>query len=75
MYAIERIAGEDLLLNYERVKVKLEKAMQGSGRILLRASGTEPLIRVMVQGESLKKVESASNDIVALIESQTKEIS
>ena len=30
MYTIERIAGEDLLLNYERVKVKLEKALEYS---------------------------------------------
>jgi len=30
MYAIERIAGEELLLNYERVKVKLEKALEYS---------------------------------------------
>jgi hypothetical protein len=30
MYTIERIAGENLLLNYERVKVALEKALEYS---------------------------------------------
>ena len=50
---------------------KLERAMQGAGRILLRASGTEPLIRVMVQGESISLVESACKEMVAMIEQQT----
>lgn len=55
------------------LKDKLESSMMGAGRILLRASGTEPLIRVMVQGESRKKVNTASDEMVALIESQNKE--
>ena len=28
-----------------------EKELDGTGRVLLRASGTEPLIRVMVEGK------------------------
>ena len=28
------------------------KALSGKGRLLLRASGTEPLIRIMAEGES-----------------------
>lgn len=40
----------------ERIKV-LEKSLKGEGRVLLRPSGTEPLLRVMVEGinESLVK--------------------
>jgi phosphoglucosamine mutase len=34
-----------------------ERDMNGHGRVLLRASGTEPLIRVMVEGEERLKVE------------------
>jgi phosphoglucosamine mutase len=42
-----------------RAKVKeVEGDMNGHGRVLLRASGTEPLIRVMVEGEDKHKVES-----------------
>jgi phosphoglucosamine mutase len=29
-----------------------EEALDGSGRVLVRASGTEPLVRVMVEAES-----------------------
>ena len=56
------------------LQTKLEKDMEGSGRILIRASGTEPLIRVMVQGESRVKVESVCNEMVEMIELQTSEV-
>jgi len=34
-----------------------EQRMAGQGRVLVRASGTEPLIRIMVEGETLEVVE------------------
>lgn len=39
-----------------RVVAEAEKDLAGKGRVLLRASGTEPVIRVMVEGQSQKKV-------------------
>ena len=36
---------------------KAEQAMAGSGRVLVRASGTEPLLRVMVEAEQMQQVE------------------
>jgi phosphoglucosamine mutase len=36
---------------------KAEQAMAGSGRVLVRASGTEPLLRVMVEAERMEQVE------------------
>jgi len=35
---------------------EVEKKLKGNGRVLLRPSGTEPLIRVMVEGEDEKEV-------------------
>lgn len=40
-----------------------EKKLNGRGRVLLRASGTEPLIRVMVEGEDDELVSQLANDI------------
>ncbi len=41
----------------------VEKSLNGKGRVLLRASGTEPLIRVMVEGEDEKQVTAYAQQI------------
>ena len=43
---------------------QVEKALGDKGRVLLRASGTEPLIRVMVEGEDETKVKKYANSLV-----------
>ncbi len=40
-----------------------EDEFKGAGRVLLRASGTEPLIRVMVEGEDINLVDKWANEI------------
>ncbi|HCB99701.1 MAG TPA: phosphoglucosamine mutase [Ruminococcaceae bacterium] len=47
-----------------------EKSLSGDGRILLRASGTEPLIRVMVEGENLDLIEKLANDVANVVKAQ-----
>jgi len=42
----------------------VEKKMAGKGRVLLRSSGTEPLIRVMVEGENLDDVVKYADQLV-----------
>jgi phosphoglucosamine mutase len=42
----------------------IEKKLGNTGRVLLRASGTEPLIRVMVEGENQDKVTDYANQLV-----------
>ena len=41
--------------------------MNGVGRILVRKSGTEPVIRVMVEGEDEKLLREVVSDVVAVI--------
>jgi phosphoglucosamine mutase len=45
----------------------LEKKLGASGRILVRPSGTEPVIRVMVEGTNRKKIEAMADELCALI--------
>lgn len=43
--------------------IKAEKTLNGAGRVLLRASGTEPKIRVMVEGQDGALVQKLAEDI------------
>lgn len=45
-----------------------EAAMNGAGRILVRYSGTEPVARVMVEGEDEAMIRAMARELVALIE-------
>jgi phosphoglucosamine mutase len=47
-----------------------EGALDGSGRILVRFSGTEPLARVMVEGPKLDRVQHFAESIAAAIRSE-----
>ncbi len=50
-----RVTDKDVVLNHPDVKAaekEVEEALGDNGRILVRASGTEPLLRVMVEAET-----------------------
>ena len=47
---------------------KLEKEFNGNGRVLIRPSGTEPLVRVMIEGENQEYIETKAREIANLIE-------
>jgi len=44
-----------------------EKKLGGSGRLLVRPSGTEPVIRVMGEGDDKALVEAAVDDVCAAL--------
>jgi len=46
-----------------------ERSLNGRGRVLLRPSGTEPVLRVMVEGEPREAIESAAQSIAAAVRS------
>jgi phosphoglucosamine mutase len=50
----------------ERVQV-LEAEMNGAGRILLRYSGTESLLRVMIEGEEQARIEHMAHELAGII--------
>ena len=64
------VNNKDAILNHEGFKARiaeLEKSLNGYGRILVRASGTEPLIRVMCEAKSLEQCESICQNLVDFI--------
>lgn len=46
----------------------LEKEFSENGRVLIRASGTENLVRVMIEGEEQKYIEKRARELANLIE-------
>lgn len=52
------------------IKNKIEevkKKLANKGRIVVRASGTEPLIRVMLEGEDYSEIEKMANEVADVI--------
>lgn len=47
---------------------KAEEQLEGDGRILVRASGTEPLIRVMIEGKDKAQIEALVDMVVEQLE-------
>lgn len=45
----------------------VEEKMAGEGRVLIRPSGTEPLVRVMIEGKDLKEITKLADSLAALI--------
>ena len=45
----------------------VERALEGRGRVLLRPSGTEPVLRVMVEGEPRATIEKGAQAIAAAV--------
>jgi len=46
---------------------RAERSLNGRGRVLLRPSGTEPVLRVMVEGEPREAIESAAKSIAEVV--------
>lgn len=64
---------KDHILEDEQVKARmqaLESQFHGKGRVLIRPSGTEPLVRVMIEGQNKQEIERQAVEMAALIESR-----
>ena len=51
---------------------ELEKEFLGNGRVLIRPSGTEPLVRVMIEGKDEKEIQTKAEKLAELIEKNCK---
>lgn len=58
------VANDEVL---EQAVHQAELALGGKGRVLLRPSGTEPVVRVMVEAESEERAESLANDLAEIV--------
>ena len=61
----------DTVKSISDATIEAEKKLEGRGRVLLRYSGTEPLLRVMVEGENAELVEEECERLIKVV---TKEI-
>ncbi len=51
---------------------KLEETFHGEGRVLIRPSGTEPLVRVMIEGRNQDYITNKAIELVNIIEERLK---
>ncbi len=49
---------------------RVTKAMGGNGRLLIRYSGTEPLLRIMIEGEHDATIKAWAEDIAAAVKAE-----
>ncbi|SQC06192.1 phosphoglucosamine mutase [Clostridium perfringens] len=49
---------------------KMEAALDGCGRVLIRPSGTEPLVRVMLEGENQAEIDEMAHNLANMIEAK-----
>ncbi|OPJ61401.1 phosphoglucosamine mutase [Clostridium oryzae] len=54
-----------------RIK-EIEEKLDGCGRVLIRPSGTEPLVRVMLEGENQKEIDEMAHGLAKLIEQKAQ---
>jgi phosphoglucosamine mutase len=52
----------------QQAHARAQQMLNGTGRILVRLSGTEPLARVMVEGRDPHAIQAAAENIVRVIE-------
>lgn len=56
----------------QKVILEEEKKLNGRGRILVRPSGTEPLVRVMAEGPDFSELEQVVKRVAAMVENRLK---
>lgn len=71
---VDRNKKDDYLSN-ETIKAeidRLERKFEGQGRVLIRPSGTEPIVRVMLEGRNKEEIAEEAKKLAELIEDLLK---
>ncbi|MDG6774686.1 phosphoglucosamine mutase [Thiomicrorhabdus sp. ZW0627] len=67
---VENVSGLQSNQVIQEKVVKVQEKLGSEGRVLIRASGTEPLIRVMVEGKDASLVEDCANQLTEAVKSE-----
>ena len=51
---------------------RIERLLEGKGRVLIRPSGTEPLVRVMLEGEHQEEIDKLAHNLANMILEKVK---
>ncbi|MCH7672589.1 MAG: phosphoglucosamine mutase [Proteobacteria bacterium] len=72
MINVKLVNGIDISANeiVQTAVSDVESQLGKNGRVLLRASGTEPVVRVMVEGEDLEVVDKLAKELSAVVASE-----
>lgn len=68
-----RVSDKNSVMKNEKVQSvieQVEKEMSGNGRVLVRPSGTEPLVRVMVEASTEEECDSYANRIASVVNAE-----
>ena len=65
--AVRRKPDLDGLPDVRRALEKNEARLNGKGRIVVRYSGTEPLLRIMVEGEGERLIRSVAENLADVV--------
>lgn len=67
---VKRKANLDELDGYKELVKNIEAKLAGEGRIFIRFSGTEPLIRILVEGPDKLKINQYASELAQFLEKQ-----
>ena len=70
---VEKIPLDKLLQTTKYIK-QIEKKLGNNGRVLVRYSGTEKLLRVMLEGKDKKEIKQMANNIISLAKKEIKDL-